>query len=190
MAKPKNTKRIFLINRDFQLRYIRAAVLVGLCSTMLTMFLILYPLFYLKVLRFPNFLPPPFLIACAVAALLNFFLIAFLGVRHSHRIAGPVFAMVRYLRSLQSGHYGEKMRVRDSDELKYLARHIGDLGIILREKTSGDLAHLDEIISIVGKSQDTLTKEDRIQVLTVCERLKSEFTARIIETETDQVEAK
>jgi hypothetical protein len=190
MVKPKSTKRIYLINRDFQLRYIRAAVLVGLCSTMLTMFVILYPLFYLKVLRFPNFLPAPFLIACVVAALLNFFMIAFLGVRLSHRIAGPVFAMVRYLRTLQSGQYNERMRVRDSDELKYLARHLGDLGDILHAKTTTDLVHLNEIITIVGKSQEGLSKEDRIQVLTTCEKLKTEFASRIANTEPEKVETK
>ena len=186
MAKPKPTKRIFLINRDFQLRYIRAAVLVGLCSTVLTMFLILYPLFYLKVLRFPNFLPAPFLIACAVAALLNFFMIAFLGIRLSHRIAGPVFAMVRYLRVLQNGQYSERMRIRESDELKYLARHLGDLGDILHAKTTTDLTHLNEILTIVGNSQEALTKEDRIRVLTTCEKLKTELSARIAHTEPEK----
>ncbi len=190
MTKPKNSKRIYLINRDFQLRFIRGAVLVGLCSTVLTMFLILYPLFYLKVLRFPNFLPAPFLIACAAAAFLNFFMIAFLGIRLSHRIAGPVFAMVRYLRNLQNGQYCEQMRVRDSDELKYLARHLGDLGLILKDKTSTDLRHLNEIISIVGNSQDALSKEDRMRVLTTCEKLKAEFAARIAKTEPELVEAK
>jgi signal transduction histidine kinase len=129
-------------------------------------------------------------VACAAAALLNFFGIAFLGVRVSHRIAGPVFAMVRYLRNLQNGQYGETMRIRESDELKYLARHIGDLGVILKDKTSKDLAHLDEIIAIMGKSQDSFSKEDRIRVMTNCEKLKSELSARIAKTESEQVDAK
>ena len=48
----------------------RVAVAVGLASTMLTVFLILYPLFHLDIVRFPTFVPKPFLVGIAVALLL------------------------------------------------------------------------------------------------------------------------
>lgn len=162
------------------MRYIRAAVIVALCSTVLTMFLILYPLFYLNVLRFPNFLPTPFLIACIGAAFLNFTMIAYLGVHLSHRIAGPVFAMVRHLRILQNGNYADKMRVRDTDELKYLTRHINDLTEILTDRTRKDLAQVDEIIGVLGKNNVDAVNDDRIHLKRLCEKLKSDFAERIM----------
>lgn len=183
VSKPKR-KRIYLINRDFQMRYIRAAVIVALCSTVLTMFLILFPLFYLKVLRFPNFLPPPFLIACLGAAFLNFSMIAYLGVMLSHRIAGPVFAMVRHLRILQSGSYTDRMRVRDTDELKYLARHINELSEVLTDRTRKDLIQLNEIIDVFGKISPDSADKDRVHLNQLCDRLKAEFEDRIANNET------
>lgn len=183
MDRKLKPKRIYLINRDFQMRYIRAAVIVAFCSTLLTMFFILFPLFYLNVLRFPNFLPTPFLLACIGAALLNFLMIAYLGVHLSHRISGPVFAMVRYLRILQNGHYSSKMRVRDTDELKYLARHLNELAEALTLRTREDMVHVDELIDILGKNGNEAANEDRIQLKQLCEKLKSDFEERIVKTE-------
>src|SRR4051812_38187621 len=102
---PSNTvkgKRLYLINRDFQLRYTRLAVVVGLVSTALTLFLILFPLFWFRIVRYPNFVPVPFMWAIGVAAVLNVLIVAFLGIVITHRIAGPMFSLVRHIHLLQS----------------------------------------------------------------------------------------
>lgn len=172
----RRKKRIYMVNRDFQMRYIRSAVLVAVCSTALTMFLILYPLFYLNVLRFPNFLPTPFLVAAVAAAVLNFSMIAWLGVHLSHRIAGPVFAMVRFLRVMASGNYSGQMRVRESDELKYLTRHLNELADALRDRTREDLAALNAVESM-------LESGDAARLRELCQRLKTTFGERLLESE-------
>lgn len=177
MAKSqRNSKRIYLVNRDFQMRYVRSAVLVALCSTALTMFLILYPLFYLNVLRFPNFLPKPFLIAAGVAALLNFSMIAWLGIHLSHRIAGPVFAVIRFLRGLAAGEFVGQMRVRESDELKYLIRHLNDLAESLRVRTRDDLERITSI-------QEAALQGDaeRAKLLELCDHMKADLEGRLAE---------
>lgn len=128
MATPrKKWQRIYLVDRDFQLRYVRFFVLVGILSTALTLFLILYPMFYLDLLRFPDFLPWPFLTGIGVAALLNFLTIASLGVLITHRISGPIFNLVRQMHAIRIGHRGSQVKVRATDDLKYLVRNFNEL---------------------------------------------------------------
>ena len=141
----KKIKRLYLINRDFQLRYVKAAVVVGLSSTLLTTALLLWPLFQFKIIRFPNFLPWPFLGAMALGALVNFACVAGLGILMTHRIAGPMFALVRQMRVVQQGDFRAHLAVRQLDDLKYLIRNFNDMTAQLVNFTVQDIAKLDRI---------------------------------------------
>lgn len=138
-------KRIYLINRDFQLRYTRSAVLVGLATTVLTIALVLWPLFYMQILRFPDFLPAPFIGAIVFAAFCNFAIIAWLGIFMTHRIAGPMFSLVRHMRQVTAGSLFNDLRLRDSDDLKYLARNYNEMVDHLIATARSDVAQLQAI---------------------------------------------
>jgi methyl-accepting chemotaxis protein len=141
---PKH-KRLYLINRDFQLRYTRVAVLVGIVSTALTVFIILFPLVQFRVIRFPNFVPAPFLWAMSVAAVLNFLIVAMMGILITHRIAGPMFSLVRHIRMIQGGRLSPPLQVRENDDLKYLVRNFNELLDYLRVTITNDKAQVDAI---------------------------------------------
>lgn len=151
LSRSNKGKRLYLINRDFQLRYTKIAVIVGLCSTLLTLTLILLPLFQLNILRFPNFVPYPFVVAMAVAALLNFFIIAALGVLITHRIAGPMFSLVRHIRAVQLGRLTGPLKVRDSDDLKYLVRNFNEMLEFLVNVVRKDRDVVDSIIEALKR---------------------------------------
>lgn len=136
-------KRIFLVNRDFQLRYTRVALAVGVVSTALTVFLILYPLFYLDIVRFPSFLPRPFLIGIVFAAIVNLAIVAFMGILMTHRIAGPMFALVRQMRAIQAGYWQSHLKVRPGDDMKYVVRNFNDLVDYMLDTSKRDLTHVD-----------------------------------------------
>lgn len=51
-------------------------------------------------------------------------LLAWLGVRISHRLCGPVYRMSADLRALREGHAEKRIHLRDGDELQELAREI------------------------------------------------------------------
>jgi methyl-accepting chemotaxis protein len=142
-------KRMYLINRDFQLRYTRSAVLVGLATTVLSLALILWPLFQFRVLRFPDFLPTPFLVAIAVAAICNFGFIAWLGIFITHRIAGPMFSLVRHMRQIQGGSYFNDLKIRDSDDLKYLVRNYNELVDYLISTAKNDIERLKAVRTLM-----------------------------------------
>ena len=63
----------------------------------------------------------------AVSLVLVSFLWIFVGIMASHRIAGPVFRMKRYLDSVADGNYSERLTLRKKDELKDLADAINRL---------------------------------------------------------------
>jgi signal peptidase II len=163
MIKPP--KKTYLINRDFQLRYTRIAVSVGVVSTLVTLVLVLYPLVQFQIIRFPNFVPPPFLWAIAVAAVLNVLIVACLGILITHRIAGPMFALVRHMHLVRAGSYAPPLRVRDRDDLKYLVRNYNELIEHLRAVAARDKARLDGVIASLrnGQAGAALTGAEELQ---------------------------
>ena len=154
----KKSKRLYLINRDFQLRYVRAAIIVGLSSTLLTTALLLWPLFQFKIIRFPNFLPWPFLAAIFLGALINFIFVAGLGILMTHRIAGPMFALVRQMRVVQHGNFRAQLAVRQLDDLKYLIRNFNEMTTKLVDITTEDLAKLNRIATIIDFQEGDLQR--------------------------------
>ena len=166
MSKPSGKiKRIYLINRDFQMRYIRLALLVGLCSTLLTVCLILFPLVQFRIIRFPNFLPPPFLWAIGGAALLNFLIVAIMGILVTHRIAGPMFAMTRHMHFVATTKRLEFVRIRLSDDLKYLVRSFNNFIEFLRDQTKADALRLEAIRVQLGAEGATAEAVAAIELL-------------------------
>lgn len=166
------TKRIYLINRDFQLRYTRIAVLVGFVSTALTIFLIMYPLFYFRIVRFPNFLPTPFIVGMVVAAIINFAIVAVAGIVVTHKIAGPMFSLVRHMRAVQTGRLPGQMKIRTNDDMKYLIRNFNDLLEYLTQTAQADKLKVD---AIVGK----LDAGDKGPALDAARQLAHELEQRL-----------
>ena len=162
-TKPR--KRIYLINRDFQLRYSLAAAAVGVASTALTAVLFLFPLFQFEIIRIPRFLPWPILAAIGLAALLNVFLVGLLGVFITHRIAGPMYALVRCFRRIEMGRWAGHLRVRDGDDLRFLVRNFNTMVDGLIRTGQDDLVLLDQLEK-AAESGDLEEVKQKLHTLT------------------------
>ena len=173
-------KKIFLVNRDFQLRYTGAAVIVGLTSTMLTIFLILFPLYRFEILRIPKFLPLPILLIMAMAAVVNISLVGMMGIIITHKMAGPMYSMVRHIRRIESGIWNGQMRLRKGDELGYVVRNFNDMIESLGRIAKTDLESLDRILANLEQSSvDSASLESARRDLqdlreTIAKRIASE----------------
>lgn len=174
-------KRILLVNRDFQLRYTKAAILVATVSTAATLFLILFPLYYLDVIRFPNFLPTLFLSGIALASVSNFAVIGLFAIHLTHRIAGPMFSLVRQMRLIQSGTWAAQLRVRSGDDIKYLVRNFNEMVDYLLSTSQRDLDQVDSILMKIRENQHNLA-------LTELETLAQNLRARSNVAEFDKHE--
>ncbi len=179
--RPK-VKKLYLINRDFQLRYTKIAVLVGLCSTALTLFLVLFPLFQFQILRFPNFLPYPFLVGIALAAILNFAIVAAMGILITHRIAGPMFSLVRQLRVVQSGNFAAAhLKTRESDDLKYVVRNFNETIDFLIESATRDRAAVDAVLAKLKDCAGSGSQAALAEAIRLSEAIRGELSERLAE---------
>ncbi|MFK7822883.1 MAG: hypothetical protein AB8G05_01915 [Oligoflexales bacterium] len=156
----KGHKKIFLVNRDFQMRYTKSAVVVGLVSTFLTTVVILYPLYQFQILRIPRFLPLPILIAMALAAVINISMIAVMGILMTHRIAGPMYSLVRSLRMVSLGKFNGTMRLRDDDDLRFVVRNFNDMTAALRSLTSEDLQTIKKDLELLEQLEQNRQVEE------------------------------
>lgn len=153
-------KKLYLINRHFQFRFMWLAVTVGLFSTALTTIIILYPLFVFRILRIPEFLPLPILGVMTLAALVNIALISYLTITVTHRVVGPLYNLVRNMRRFESPHWNGHIRVREKDELQYVMRNFNNM--------------IDHIVGTVNKDLKILqnSKEDSEKIKHLAESLQ------------------
>jgi methyl-accepting chemotaxis protein len=160
MAQEKPGKKLYLVNRDFQFRYTRISVAIGVVSTFLTCTVILYPLYLFKILVVPQFLPAPILASMVAAALINISLLVVFGILLSHKIAGPMFSMVRHVRKIASGDWNTQMRSRAGDDLQFVVRNLNDLSTALVDATKSDIEILDKALAqpLDEKSKTLLTE--------------------------------
>ena len=169
-------KEMFLVDRDFQFRYTGAAIVVGLISTILTCIVILYPLYVFEILRIPQFLPLPILFMMLLAAVINIALVALMGIFLTHRIAGPIYAMVRCIREVDQGRYTEKMKIRDNDELGFLVRNFNAMVTSLHTRTENDILALEAIDEDLKKDEKIASNEE---LLSRFSEIKEAYKKRI-----------
>jgi hypothetical protein len=156
----RQKQRLILINRDFQFRYTGAAVLVGLLSTALTTSVILYPLYQFEILRIPRFLPVPVLGVMAMAALLNVLLVGFMGILITHRLAGPMYSLVRQFRRVEEGRWYGQMKIRDGDDMRYVVRNFNAMLDAINKQTHMDFEKLRHVRELLVS--DEMNENERI----------------------------
>lgn len=157
--KKKRRKRIYLVNRDFQFRYTGAAVVVGLMSTLLTIVILLYPLYQFEILRIPRFLPMPILLVMGFAAGVNIFLVALMGIFVTHKMAGPMYSMVRQFRRIEAGNWRGRMGLRQDDEMRYLVRNFNAMLDSLQAQSAEDCRQLEEVLAALGDGEARASAE-------------------------------
>jgi len=141
----RHQKKLYLVNRDFQLRYASAAALVGLLSTALTTTLILVPLYQFEILRIPRFLPWPVLVMMLAAAVVNVTLVGLMAIHVTHRLAGPMFSLVRQIRRIEEGQWFGALKLRDGDELRYIARNFNEMLSAIHKRAEDDLTIVQSV---------------------------------------------
>lgn len=159
-SRPSARKsRMLVVNRDLQLRYTGAAVLVGTMTTVLTSFFILLPLYVFKILVIPRFLPWPILLVMGLALVMNIFSVFILGLIMTNRIAGPLYALIRAMRMTGRGDLTAHLGVRSTDDLKYVVRHFNDMTASLSRMTKDDIEIVDTLTKNVNELHNRFGSE-------------------------------
>ena len=175
--KPRGVpKSLYLVDRNFQLRYAGIAFCIGLFSTLLTGFMILWPLYHFKILKMPIFLPWPILSVILAGVLINTFIIWGAGVLITHKVSGPVYRLVRHFRRIGQGKWSGHMRLRQSDELKFVVRNYNAMVDAMTATGKRDLDSLYQMLAI--KEQDLEDGEKVKKMIVQGEKLLERFQRR------------
>lgn len=174
----RRKSKIFLVNRDFQVRYARAAILVGIVSTVVTAFVILCPLYFFEILRIPRFLPWPILFAMVFAAFLNVMIVATMSLYATHRVAGPLFSLIRALRSIAMMELNTRLRLREGDEFHFVAHNFNEMADKVCNTLSADRDCIIEIIQQMDEA-DIKPEEDKLAIKDSLNTLASQMEQRL-----------
>ena len=169
----KRPKKIILINRDFQLKYARIVVFLGLISTAFTTAVLLIPLYQFEILRIPAFLPLPILIAMGIASIGNILLVGLLGIHMTHRIAGPMYSLARSFREVELGRWYGQAKIRKNDELWYVVRNFNAMMDAISRQSNSDYSAL----CTIGDKLDAMGSNPDVRNL--LDALKASYRARL-----------
>ena len=133
-AKPYKRRR-YIVKTEFQLKYIGLIVAVMLLSAAISGYTIYYNSWVLLGEKLANVYPQGMLVQIFRSVNMRLFITMIfvtmlcvgIGIIASHRIAGPVFRMIRFLGNVTGGDYSQRLHLRKKDELKDLAEAINKL---------------------------------------------------------------
>lgn len=135
MEKKTYKRRQFFVAKQFQLKYIGLILAVMLLTAIITGYSIYYHSWTLLGEKLANVYPQGRLVQIfrsvntrlAINMVFVTILCVVVGVFASHRIAGPIFRMIKFLDNVTSGDYSKRLKLREKDELTDLANAINRL---------------------------------------------------------------
>lgn len=156
-------RRNYLINKDFQFRYV-LKILFSIVVMALIVALTIYYTTWSKIMDAFYHLPevagqfaPLFAsVNQSLGMLLIIFivLITIFSIFLSHRIAGPIYRFEKTLESIIQGDLSLQVNLRKNDEFKYLAEKINLMTNNLRNKIGQEKLAVEEIYKILRKGKD------------------------------------
>lgn len=155
-------RRNYLINKDFQLRYV-ARLMFGILAMALVVAVTLYYTTWARIMdefynvpRIASQFAPLFQsVNQNLVLMLSLFLLAaaVLAIFLSHAIAGPMFRFEQTMRAVAMGDLTLRIGLRKSDEFKPLAELLNEMIGSLRGELKQDARLVEETTEILRKLQ-------------------------------------
>lgn len=175
--------RNFLIDRQFQIKYMLVTVLLLLAYTFIFVVLLFLP--YLLTLSFDYPLDEQAEAARAFLLLHNrvwpaigtvIVVLGALSIFVTHRIAGPVYRIKQALAGIAGGHLDTTVRLRKWDDLQEMAQHVN---LLAEELHTVVTAMKDEYARLTADIDEL---EGQIQAQTLSEASGRELISRVQES--------
>lgn len=141
MGKQKFKRRQYIVHMGFQLKYILYILLFIYIGAAVAGYTVYWTTWVTLGEKLANVYPRSRLVSifhhANLVLLFRMLLITpifvVMGILLSHRIAGPIYRISKYIDSLKTGDYSKDIRLRKKDELKGLAEKMTELCHVLRE---------------------------------------------------------
>ncbi len=146
MAEQRKQLRV---KKEFQDRIIFDVILV---IFILVNLLIVFSVFAVETVQDMGRLKMTLAAGLAIGEFGGLAVIYYLGLRTSHKIAGPVFALERRMDGLASGDLATRLQFRQGDHFKETADKLNSTVDVLRGKVSSIRDHVEALQSTLGQS--------------------------------------
>lgn len=159
-------RKRYLVSKKFQLMYVGLILLLMFLTAALCSYVVYYTSMITMGEKLANVYPQGRLVS--IVNIVNFRillsiilvspLVALIGVFLSHRIAGPIYRIERFLGSMAAGDLSERITLRKYDELTTLAGGINRLADSLVSVINGQ----KERVSKVSAELESLKKASEV----------------------------
>lgn len=183
MSKPMFKRKQYLVAKKFQLKYVGIILLLMFLTATLCSYVVYYTSMMLMGEKLANVYPQGRLIH--IVNLVNFRillsvilvtpLVAVIGIFLSHRIAGPIYRIEKFLANMAEGDLSSRIFLRQGDELIVVANSINKLADSLESTVRNQKAQLGTI----SKELDQLKRSKPQEIA----KLEGEINSLIKELE-------
>ncbi|MBL7155535.1 MAG: HAMP domain-containing protein [Candidatus Omnitrophica bacterium] len=135
MERKRYRRRQYIVRKEFQLKYVGLILAVMLLSVAITGYTIYYNSWILLGDKLANVYPQGRLVhifktvnfRLAVSMVFVTILCTGIGIIASHKVAGPIYRMIKFIDSVAEGDYSKRLKLRKGDELTDVAGAINRL---------------------------------------------------------------
>ncbi len=173
-AKPKFKRTKYLVSTKFQLRYVGIILLLMLVTALICSYIIYYTVMVLMGEKLSNVYPQGRLIAIIndlnlkilFSLLLITPIVTAIGIYLSHKIAGPIYRIDKFLDDMVLGNLVSRIVLRKGDELMSVADKINILNDSLRATIGNQKSGMTKIAAELGQLKNMIdTKSGDITLL-------------------------
>lgn len=168
----KRTK--YLVATKLQLRYVGIILILMLVTALICSYVIYYTIMVLMGEKLSNVYPQGRLVAIintvnfriVLSLLLITPIVTAIGIFLSHKIAGPIYRIEKFLGEMSSGNLSSRIVLRKGDELLSVADKINILNGSLKSTMISQKSGMDRLITEAGVLKKVLgSKPSDLQVL-------------------------
>jgi signal transduction histidine kinase len=173
-SKPKFKRTKYLVSTKFQLRYVGIILLLMLVTALICSYIIYYTVMVLMGEKLSNVYPQGRLIAIIndlnlkilFSLLLITPIVTAIGIYLSHKIAGPIYRIDKFLDDMVLGNLVSRIVLRKGDELMSVADKINILNDSLRATIGNQKSGMTKIVAELGQLKNMIdTKSGDITLL-------------------------
>ena len=149
----KFKRKQYLVAKKFQLKYVALILLLIFLTAALCSYVVYYTSMLLLGEKLANVYPQGRLVHIVktvnfrilLSLILVSPLVAVIGIFLSHRIAGPIYRMEKFLAGIAQGNLASQLTLRRKDELATLADGINYLVGSLKEAVITEKSHMNKV---------------------------------------------
>jgi methyl-accepting chemotaxis protein len=186
MAEIQKYRRTqYLIAKKFQLKYAGLILFLVFLAGTLCSYVVYYTMMVSMGDKLANVYPQGRLISIVRTVNLRMFvslvlitpLVIIIGIYVSHKIAGPIYRIEKFLDAMANGDYSSVLTLRRKDELVALANGINRVLEDVKETFKGERAHLERSVLLVEKLKSAAGSKtiSHSELTEVAEKLSEEL---------------